>query len=99
MVHFNNFSRGAFLYLVYHGSYGYFWLLKEATFPDASFKRKITLGSLLMSCVGIISLCWLGYFYMSSRLERQEDEVPFAKLCFCTVLFVVGLVIMLGADG
>ena len=100
MVQYNNFSTGAYLYLVFHGSYGYFWLLKEATFPDASFKKPITLGSLLFSLfVGIGPLFWLGYYYMSSEDERNERDIHPVKMSFCIWLFTVGVVVMMGSDG
>lgn len=37
MLYYDNFSLACWLYLALHGSYGLFWLLKDYTFPDASF--------------------------------------------------------------
>lgn len=37
MLYYRNYSEGAWLYLMLHGSYGIFWLMKDFTFPDAQF--------------------------------------------------------------
>ena len=43
MMYFNNYSLAAYLYLALHGSYGIIWCIKDFTFPDGSFERKVTL--------------------------------------------------------
>jgi hypothetical protein len=41
-----------------HGMYGFFWLLKDLTFPNKSFQKKVSIIGAL-----VISLFWplLGY--------------------------------------
>ena len=34
MFYFDNFSTTPFVYLAMHGSYGFFWVIKDRTFPD-----------------------------------------------------------------
>ena len=45
MWYFDNFTHGAYLYLCLHGSYGFFWLLKDIVFPDPGFARLTTVSS------------------------------------------------------
>jgi hypothetical protein len=37
MFYYNNFSTAMLYYLYLHGSYGFFWLLKDMIFPDPAF--------------------------------------------------------------
>ena len=43
MLKYNNFSLGAWTYLLLHGSYGLFWITKDLTYPDKSFEVKQTI--------------------------------------------------------
>ena len=66
MIYFNNFSLGAWVYFSLHGSYGVFWILKDITFPDQSFRRKCTLLSFLFPFpVALLPLAFSGYYVMS----------------------------------
>ena len=59
MVYFDNYSLAAYLYLALHGSYGMIWLLKDFTFPDGSFQRKVCIVPAVVGWFGI--LCPYGY--------------------------------------
>lgn len=48
MVYFDNWSMSAWLYLALHGSYGFFWLLKDIVFPDQGFRRPCTIMSFIL---------------------------------------------------
>jgi hypothetical protein len=37
MCYFDNFSTGCYFYLLMHGGYGCFWVMKDKLFPDHSF--------------------------------------------------------------
>jgi hypothetical protein len=66
MVYYQNFSKGAWLYLALHGSYGFFWCLKDFTFPDKCFLRYCTFLSWLMPWpVALLPYCFPGYLMMS----------------------------------
>ena len=68
MIYFRNFSLGAWVYLCLHGSYGMLWMLKDITFPDKSFRRKVTLTSFLYPFpVALIPLAYSGYYMMSGQ--------------------------------
>lgn len=66
MLYFDNFSLAAWLYLALHGSYGLIWVLKDYTFPDASFQRKVTLMSTLVPFFCVLQpYCYGGYLICS----------------------------------
>ena len=70
MFYFENFSKGAYLYFALHGSYGFFWCLKDFTFPDKSFLRKCTISSFLMPWpVALIPYSYPGYLMMSGQVD------------------------------
>jgi len=70
MVLYWNFSRGAWIYFVLHGSYGMFWMLKHLTFPDASFERKQTFLSAVILWVLILGPYLVpGFLMMSGRAD------------------------------
>ncbi len=53
----SNYSTGMYFYLFLHGTYGMAWLCKDLIFPDASFKAKASLGSLLL--LQFVLLLWV----------------------------------------
>ena len=68
MVYYENFSFAAWLYLALHGSYGMLWLLKDITFPDKSFRRKVTIASFLYPWpIALIPLHYAGYYVISGE--------------------------------
>jgi len=94
MVHFDNFSVGAWVYLALHGSYGYCWLIKDATCRDANFDRRITLGGTLVLYVGLIAWYWLlPYLFLSRHIEPS-----YPLLAACIAVHTVGVVLMVAAD-
>jgi len=68
MWYFDNFTTSAYLYLALHGSYGFFWILKDTVFPDPNFGRPVTAVSFLMPFpVALIPYSMLPYWMISSR--------------------------------
>lgn len=97
MIYYWNFSRGAWIYFVLHGTYGWFWMLKHFTFPDASFERKMTLVSAVLLWVCILSPYLLpGYLMISGGADQYPS---YEKCAFVLILYFFGVVLMLGADG
>ena len=96
MLYYWNFSRGAWIYFVLHGSYGCFWMLKHFTFPDARFNQTMSLSSALVLWILILGPYMLpGYYMMSKQAEQQ----PGWELCaFSLLVYFIGVVLMLGAD-
>ena len=66
MWYYDNFTKGAYLYLLCHGSYGFFWLFKDYVFPDPAFSRPVKLLSFLMPFPIVLLPYYLpGYFMIS----------------------------------
>ena len=97
MLYFDNFSLAAYLYLALHGSYGLIWVLKDYTFPDSSFQRKVTLLSFFIPWLVVIQPYCYGAYLICSR-QAPQDPSP-ERVCICVMLYCFGLVFMMGADG
>jgi len=69
MLYYQNFSRGAWLYLSLHGTYGIIWILKDIIFPDKTFQVKVSLIG--CSCVSIVLLlyCYNHVLYYSDDMN------------------------------
>ncbi|MGH8485096.1 MAG: methyltransferase family protein [Pseudomonas sp.] len=94
MVHFDNFSVGAWVYLALHGTYGYCWLIKDATCRDANFDRRITLGATAVLYLGLIAWYWvLPYLFISRHIEPG-----YPLLAACIAVHTFGVVLMVAAD-
>lgn len=94
MFAFDNFTPTAWTYAALHGSYGLLWLLKDLCFPDPNFRRKITLGAALNSWLLVLGLYWMApVLLVTLRLEQ-----PAWVLAAATVLYAVGVVLMMGSD-
>jgi protein-S-isoprenylcysteine O-methyltransferase Ste14 len=55
-----DFSLAAWLYLVLHGSYGVFWLVKDVAFPDPAWRAPQSLASAVA-----IFVFPLGFYYLA----------------------------------
>lgn len=94
MAWFDNFTPTAWAYAALHGSYGLCWLLKDALFPDPNFERKVTLGAALNSWLLVLGLYWIApVMLVVGRLEQ-----PPAVLAGASVLYALGVVLMMGSD-
>lgn len=97
MVYYDNWSLGAWMYFALHGSYGALWILKDFTFPDKAFQRKVTLMSFAFPWpVSLLPYCTGGYLMMSG--QAPQDPSP-ERVALCTVIYVFGIVLMMGYDG
>lgn len=91
---FDNFSMAAWVYLALHGTYGYCWLIKDASFRDANFDRKITFGGIFMLYAGLIAWYWaLPYLFLSRHVEPSGP-----LLAACIAAYILGIALMLAAD-
>ena len=66
MLYYDNFSLACWLYLALHGSYGLIWVLKDYTFPDASFQRKVTFLSFFVPWLVVIQPYMYGAYLIAS---------------------------------
>jgi protein-S-isoprenylcysteine O-methyltransferase Ste14 len=94
MMACDNHTATAWTYAALHGSYGLIWLLKELVFPDLGWARKVTVGGAVNSFLLVLGLYWLAPLLMIT----QRLEQPTFVLAGATLLYAVGVVIMVGAD-
>ncbi|CAG9575163.1 conserved hypothetical protein [Leishmania major strain Friedlin] len=90
-----NFSATATTYTALHGSYGLCWYLKHLVFPDPRWDQNITIGSAIAAFAAVLGPYWMiAYNSIMQGAERSN-----VALCAATVVYAVGLAIMMGADG
>lgn len=94
MVHFDNFSVGAWVYLALHGVYGWCWIIKDSTCRDANFERRITFGGIASLYLGLIAWYWvLPWLFLSRRIEPSPE-----LLAGVIVAHTLGIALMVAAD-
>lgn len=94
MFFFDCFTTTAWTYAALHGSYGLIWLLKELVHPDPGWQKKVTIGGALNAFFLVLGPYWLAPFLLTSRHLEQSAPV----LAAATILYALGVVIMMGAD-
>lgn len=95
MIYFQNTSKGMYLYLFLHGSYGLCWCVKDLFWPDQNFKQKGTLGSLI--ALALFLLCyWSMPVTIAMGYGVQEPSLLRTGLCIC--LYILGVIFMMGSD-
>lgn len=98
MVHFDNYSTAAWIYLALHGSYGLCWLLKHAAFRDPQWETRVTLAGGLTTFV-VLGTYWVAPFLLISDVLGPDRPAPSNwYLALCISLFVMGLIIMIASD-
>lgn len=92
---FQNYSLGMWLYLFLHGSYGICWVTKDCLFPDKKVLQPASLGSQFL-----LSFVLLAYWSIPVPLAAGygiTHPSP-ARVAFLTGMYIVGLILMMGAD-
>lgn len=94
MVHFDNFSTAAWVYLGLHGIYGYCWLVKDFGFRDGSFETRVTYGGAVMTYLVLVGWYWLlPYLFLSRHVE------PSGPLLFVAIaMHTQGITWMIAGD-
>jgi hypothetical protein len=95
MFYFQTFSKGMFVYLFLHGTYGMAWLYKDIMFGDATFKQKGTLGSNLILTT-FLFLYWL--IPLPLAVGSGVSNPPLIRIILVVSLYIFGLYLMLGSD-
>ena len=90
----DNFSTTAWVYAALHGSYGLVWLLKDRLFPDPNWEVRVTFGGALATWLGVLGPYWIA----PTLLVTQHHEASATTLGVATLLYVLGVVLMVGAD-
>lgn len=94
MWRFDCWTPTAWTYAALHGSYGLCWLLKDRVFPDPNWDKRVTFGGAFMMWATVLGLYWLA----PVLIVTQRIEAPTWTLALATVVYVVGVVLMMGAD-
>jgi len=94
MWYFDNFTTSAYLYLSLHGSYGYFWLLKDFVFPDPGFGRYVTITSFLMP----FPIALIPYMMPAFWMIRDRPEVSNERMFVCLMMYMFGVMLMMLTD-
>ncbi len=90
---FENFSIGAWLYLVLHGSYGLLWLLKSTIFPDKQWEENVSLP------YGIFVFFVLGLYWIAPFILITGNYVPDEPVIVSSVaLNVAGTMLHFSSD-
>lgn len=94
MWFFDCFTPTAWIYAALHGSYGLCWLLKDRIFPDPNWEKKITFGGAFMMWALVLGLYWIAPVIIIT----QRVEAPLWMLFTATLIYVLGVVIMMSSD-
>jgi protein-S-isoprenylcysteine O-methyltransferase Ste14 len=98
MLVYRNSSPAAWTMLGLYGSYGACWLIKDACFPDPSWRRRVTAGGAGVTAL-LLGLYWVIPFLLISPVLGAKRRAPApALLAACTALHTLGIAIMLSAD-
>ena len=95
MWRFDNWTPTAWTYAALHGSYGLCWLLKDRVFPDPSWEKKVTFGGAFIMWALVLGLYWIA----PVLIVTGRVEAPAWTLALATIVYVLGVVLMMGADG
>ncbi len=99
MWYYRTDSVAAYIYLALHGGYGFVWLMKDLSFPDANWQNKVTIGGGLVAFFGVLFWYWVIAWLLIK--QPQTPAYPMAEAVWfslCTVMCLLGCVIMIAAD-
>lgn len=97
MLYFGRFTTDAWVFLALHGTYGVLWLLKDLTFPDPGWQKRVTFGGAFFSFAMVLGPYWSFSWLMLSDAARVPAP---GWLLFAVIsAHTLGVALMLGADG
>ncbi len=108
MLTYDAFTPAAWTYLALHGSYGIAWVLKDVTVGDRKWRHRVGLGG-VVGTWAFLTLYWVAPVILvlgSAGMADVGGWIPGAEwtapgagwLAVAVVAYVVGLVLMVGAD-
>jgi hypothetical protein len=95
MIIFQTFSRGMYVYLFLHGTYGIAWLYKDIMFGDATFKQKGTFGSNIIFATFLL-IYWM--IPLPLAMGAGITNPSLLRIILVLVCIIFGLYLMLGSD-
>ena len=99
MLYFDNFSLGAWVYLSLHGSYGFFWAIKSAAFPDAGLTAPATITSCFLAPgpVALIPYYFIAYWAIQGLDDAQRNP-SYERIFVACQVHVYGCVLTMVTD-
>jgi protein-S-isoprenylcysteine O-methyltransferase Ste14 len=94
MAVYDNWSTTAWVYAALHGSYGLCWLLKDRVYPDPNWEGRVTIPAAFMMWALVLGLYWIAPFLL---ISSGYEAAP-AVLGGATILYALGVVLMMGSD-
>lgn len=94
MVYYDNYSIAAWVYLSLHGTYGYTWLIKDLSYPNPAFEKRITIFGIVYLYGGLIAWYWL----MPWLLIARHIEPSGFMLFLAVTVHTLGVTFMATAD-
>ena len=92
-------STPAWIYLGLHGGYGLAWLVKDLVVPDRGWQQRVTFGGAALSFLLVLGPYWVFPWLLISGVLGSDHPQPGPPLMAASsVIFAVGLTLMLGAD-
>lgn len=99
IVLYDNHSTAAWVYLALHGGYGLVWLIKDLSFPDPGWQKRITVMGGINAFLGVLGWYWLFGWLLISGVSDPNYPLPEPVwFALCTLLCLVGSVLMIAAD-
>jgi protein-S-isoprenylcysteine O-methyltransferase Ste14 len=96
---YHNTGTAAWVYLALHGSTSLVWIVKDLTFPDRSFQRRVTIGGGINGFLSVLGWYWVfGWLLISGTSQPTYPLPDYAWFSLCISLCILGCVIMIAAD-
>jgi protein-S-isoprenylcysteine O-methyltransferase Ste14 len=96
---YHNTSVAAWIYLGMQCTYGLVWLIKDLTFPNFNFHKRITICAGIASFLSVLGWYWVFGWLLISRTSQPTYPLPDCVwFCLCISLCILGCVIMIAAD-
>ncbi len=95
---YGNTSAAAWVYLAMHGGYGIVWFVKDMTFPDRRWQKRITVGGAVNAFLLALGWYWLlGWLLISHRTPDYPLPEPM-WFSLCIGMCILGTSLMVAAD-
>lgn len=95
MNHYRNYSLGSCLYLALHGIYGLIWLLKDFSFPDKNFDKRVGIFGAIMNFFALSAYWMIPFLQISGHgIDKPSSE----RVMGCVMLFAMGIATLISSD-
>jgi protein-S-isoprenylcysteine O-methyltransferase Ste14 len=96
---YHNIMTAAWIYLGMQCTYGLVWLIKDLTFPDPNFHKRVTIGAGMVGFCSVLAWYWVFGWLLISGVSRPSYPLPdYIWFCLCVSLCILGCVVMIATD-